>query len=82
MAESLPSRPQFHFGDENIHWKTELELDVSASLRGGFDLPSAEVLVPLIIGVIRRFVPEEDHDIIATLHNALKDLWQISQSPQ
>jgi hypothetical protein len=79
---ALLMKPRFHFGDEDVHWKTELELDVSASLRGGFDLPSAEVLVPLMIGVIRRFVPEEDHDIIATLHTALKDLWQISESPQ
>jgi uncharacterized protein (DUF2267 family) len=75
-------KPRHHFGDENIHWKTELELDAAASLRGGFDLPTAEVLVPLIIGVIRRYVPEEDHDVVATLHTALKELWQISETPQ
>jgi uncharacterized protein (DUF2267 family) len=73
--------PRQHFGDENLHWKTELALDAAASLRGGIDLPSAEVLVPLVIGVIRRFVPEEDHDVIATLKSALKDLWRASETP-
>ena len=74
--------PRQHFGDENLHWKSELALDAAASLRGGIDLPSAEVLVPLIIGVIRRFVPEEDHDVIATLKSALKDLWRVSETPR
>jgi BON domain len=75
------AKPRQHFGDENLHWKTELALDVAASLRGGIDLPSAEVLVPLVIGVLRRFVPEEDRDVQATLHTALKDLWRVSVTP-
>jgi BON domain len=75
-------KPRQHFGDENLHWKTELALDAAASLRGGIDLPTAQVLVPLIIGVIREFVPEEDHDVVATLKSALKELWQLSQTPQ
>ncbi len=75
-------KPRQQFGDENLHWKTELALDAAASLRGGIDLASAEVLVPLIIGVIRRFVPEEDHDVIATLQSALKDLWRVSETPE
>ena len=71
-------KPRQQFGDENIHWKTELALDVAASLRGGIDLPTAEVLVPLVIGVLRRFVPEEDHDVQRSLKAALRDLWKAS----
>ncbi len=77
----LFAKPRQHFGDENLHWKTELALDAAASLRGGIDLPTAEVLVPLIIGVIRHFVPEEDQDVCSTLQSALEDLWRTSETP-
>ena len=77
----LLAKPRHHFGDENLHWKTELALDAAASLRGGIDLPTAEVFVPLVIGIIRQFVPEEDHDVVATLKSALKHLWQLSETP-
>ncbi len=74
-------KPRQQFGANDLHWKTELALDIAASLRGGIDLPSAEVLVPLLIGVLRDFVPEEDHDVVATLKSALKDLWLIAETP-
>jgi uncharacterized protein (DUF2267 family) len=70
-----------HIGDEGVHWKTELDLEAAAALRGDTRLEDAEVLVPEIIGVIRRFVPEEDVDVQATLTTHLRDLWQVSVEP-
>ncbi len=74
-------KPRRHLGDEGIHWKTELALDAAAAIRGGITLADARVLVPLIIGVLRVFVPEEDHDVQASLHTHLKELWAVSTSP-
>lgn len=73
------AKPRMRFGDENLHWQTELELDAAASLRGGVCLDDARVLVPAVISVLRGFVPEEDHDVQSTLHTHLQELWQRSE---
>lgn len=73
--------PRRHLGDERTHWTTVLALDASAALRGGMRLESAEVLVPLVIGVLRKYIPEEDHAIHAILNTHLKELWQSSVMP-
>jgi BON domain len=74
-------KPRRHLGDEGIHWKTELALEAAAAIRGGVTLEDARVIVPLIIAVLRKFVPEEDQDIQATLRAHLKDLWVDAASP-
>ena len=71
-------KPRRRFGDENIHWQSELELEAAAALRGGISLDDAEMLVPEVIGLLRKFVPEEDRDVQATLHAHLRELWQRS----
>ena len=68
-------------GENARHWKTELGLDAAAALRGGITVDDAEVLVPAVIGVVRRFVPEEDADVEATLHRRIRELWDVSVDP-
>ncbi len=68
-------------GESAKHWGTELALDVAAAWRGGISVADAEVLVPAIIGVVRRFVPEEDSDVEATLKSRIRDLWDIAVDP-
>ena len=68
-------------GENAKHWKTELALDAAAALRGGITVDDAEVLVPAVIGVVRRFVPEEDADVEATLHRRIRELWDVSVDP-
>ncbi len=68
-------------GEDARHWKTELALDAASSLRGGISIEDAEVLVPAVIGVVRRFVPEEDADVEATLHRRIRELWDMSVDP-
>ncbi len=68
-------------GENAKHWKTELGLDAAAALRGGITVDDAEVLVPAVIGVVRRFVPEEDADVEATLHRRISELWDVSVDP-
>lgn len=63
------------------HWKTELALDAAAAMRGGITLADAQVLVPAVIGVVRRYVPEEDAGVEATLHRYIRDLWDVSIDP-
>ena len=68
-------------GENAEHWKTELGLDAAAALRGGITVDDAEVLVPAVIGVVRRFVPEEDANVEATLHRRIRELWDVSVDP-
>jgi uncharacterized protein (DUF2267 family) len=68
-------------GESSRHWRTELALDVAAAWRGGITVDDAQVLVPAVIGVVRRFVPEEDADVEATLKRRIKDLWDVSVDP-
>ncbi len=68
-------------GESARHWRTELALDVAAAWRGGITVDDAQVLVPAVIGVVRRFVPEEDADVEATLKHRVKDLWDVSVDP-
>jgi Uncharacterized conserved protein (DUF2267)/BON domain len=68
-------------GETERHWRTELALDVAAAWRGGITVDDAQVLVPAVIGVVRRFVPEEDADVEATLKRRIKDLWDMSVDP-
>lgn len=68
-------------GESGKHWRTELALDVAAAWRGGITVEDAQVLVPAVIGVVRRFVPEEDADVEATLKHRIKDLWDVSVDP-
>lgn len=72
-------RPRRHFGDEQLHWQTELQLDAATALRGGISLEESAKLVPLIIRVLKKFVPEEAQDIQATLHTQLKQLWGATE---
>ena len=72
-------RPRRHLGDEELHWQTELQLDAATALRGGISLEEANVLIPKIIGVLKRFIPEEAKDIGATLHAQLKRLWSDTE---
>jgi len=75
-------KPRRRFGDENIHWQSELELEAAVALRGGISLDDAEMLVPSVIGLLRKFVPEEDRDVQATLHTHLRELWQRSTAEE
>jgi hypothetical protein len=68
--------PRVRLGDEGMHWRTELELDAAAALRGGISIDEAESLVPSVIAVMRAFVPEEDSDVRATLRTHLRELWE------
>ncbi len=68
-------------GERGKRWRTELALDVAAAWSGGITVDDAQVLVPAVIGVVRRFVPEEDADIEATLKRRIKELWDVSVDP-
>jgi uncharacterized protein (DUF2267 family) len=69
-------KPRRRIGDEGMQWKQPLGLEIDASLRGGISLDDAIVVVPNVMGVLRRFVPEEDHDVRATLSGHLRELWE------
>jgi BON domain len=69
-------KPRRRFGDEDLHWDTEVELHAAAALRGGIGLDDAKALLPRVIGVLREFVPEEDVDVQATLRTYLRELWR------
>lgn len=68
-------RPRRRYGDEELHWQTELQLDAATALRGGITMEEANELIPKVIRVLKTFVPEEAQDIQATLHAQLKHLW-------
>ncbi len=72
-------RPRRRYGDEGLHWQTELQLDAATALRGGITIDEANLLIPLVIRVLKKFVPEEARDIQATLHAQLKQLWSEAE---
>lgn len=74
--------PRRVIGSATTRWKTELALDADAALRGGVTVDDAAILVPEVIGVLRRFVPEEDADVQKTLKHHLRELWEQSIVPE
>ena len=73
--------PRRVIGSATTRWKTELALDADAALRSGVTVDDAAILVPEVIGVLRRFVPEEDADVQKTLKHHLRELWEQSIVP-
>ena len=61
--------------EADIHVETEIELEADAALRGGISLEEAVELVPEVIRVLRRFIPDEDGTVRAELPPRLRTLW-------
>jgi hypothetical protein len=65
---------------EPITVRTPLELEIAAAFRGGTSVSDASHFVKSFIETIRTYVPEEDHDVQATLNNSLRAYW-AAQTP-
>jgi BON domain len=66
---------------EPITVRTPLELEIAAAFRGGTSVQDASSFVKAYIETLRKFVPEEDQDVQATLNNQLRAYW-AAQDPQ
>ncbi len=60
---------------EPITVRTPLELEIAAAFRGGTSVQDATSFVKAYIETVRKFVPEEDEDVQATLNNRLRAYW-------
>lgn len=62
------------------HWRDPESVELAAAIRSGITADAAAELTPRMIAVLREFVPEEDHDVQATLSHRLRDYWTAADT--